>query len=126
MDYFALMNGLAASRAGRQEMISDNVAEITNGLGPDYDYSLASRNGNEHASDVGKLPNHPTFSNQSAYHSIENQGGVWGKDVNGRDTYTPSVQMVQQGKTAGLAGYMASREPNTVLLMPAPYKMEAR
>lgn len=56
MDYFALMNGLAASRAGRQEMISDNVAEITNGLGPD----------------------------------------------------------------------MASREPNTVLLMPAPYKMEAR
>ena len=121
MDYIALMNGLAASRFGREASLSDKIAEITKGIGPDYDYSLVSRKAGEHGSDVGKLPNHPTFSNQSAYHTAETQGGTWGKDADGRDTYTPSQQMVQQGKTEGLASYMAKVEPNVVLLMPAPY-----
>lgn len=120
----------------------DERARATNNIGPDYDYSVAAAYNNSpdtrgHLSDIGKLPWHPTFSNQSAYskqHQLENKhplvkyanpnkapvGGVW-SEYNGIVTYTPSQEMVQKGYIGGLAKYMKLVEPDAKLSAPVPY-----
>ena len=108
----------------------DKLARLLKGIGPDYDYGAYERafnakevaNANEHYSDIGKLPNHPTFSNESAYSTPEYPGGIWGKDINGRATFTPSPQMINSGATDGLASYMQRVEPNVKLVAPSPYR----
>lgn len=37
---------------------------------------------NAHFSDIGKRPTHPTFSDESAYHTTETPGGHWSKTGN--------------------------------------------
>lgn len=107
--------------AGR---VNDYYARMRGTVGEDYDYSKAPviADSRGHYPDAGKLPSHPTFSVDSDYSNAATPGGVWAK-VGNVDTYTPSLWMVQQpGRAEGLARYMAEREPNTVLVMPAPYK----
>lgn len=55
---------------------------------PDYDYRMAynaDQSGklaaNGHLSDIGKLPNHPTFSNESAYAFNNPTAGQWRKPL---------------------------------------------
>ena len=60
--------------------------------GVDYDYALAGeRNADGHTGDAGKLYNHPTYSNESAFTNKRFPGGNWSKE-NGKDVYTPSVR----------------------------------
>jgi len=48
--------------------IWDAEARRTGTIGPDYDYSKISKlDSRGHGTDLGKLPNHPTFSVESAY-----------------------------------------------------------
>lgn len=56
---------------------------------PDYNYGLAFLNdpkgqlaANGHLSDIGKMPNHPTFSNESAYGIGNNKAGQWIEPLN--------------------------------------------
>ncbi len=58
----------------------DQLARKSKGIGPDYDYSLMGLvDSRGHSGDAGKLPNHPTFSNESAYSGLANElvGGSW-------------------------------------------------
>ena len=96
------------------------IAQATNSLGRDYDYGLAKKGVDNrlHYSDEGKMPWHPTFSRESAYASDKYPGGVWGKEGN----YTPSLEMLRDGRAKGLANYMLRVEPNSKLLVPPPVR----
>jgi len=103
-------------------MNKDMLAQALGTLGPDYDYSLAeAKNANGHYSDLGKLPWHPTFSQESAYSSPNFLGGVWDRQSN----YTPSLDMIRAGYTHGLGNYMKKVEPNSKLLATPPLSKEA-
>ena len=93
----------------------DNLARSIKGIGPDYDYGAGSKQMDlrGHLGDAGKLPWHPTFSNESVYSNEKTPGGKWSDEG-----YRPSVQMVNDGRTRGLAEYMANVEPNSKLLTP--------
>lgn len=80
-----------------------------------------------HGPDTYKKPNHPTFSDESKYsgmiapHGGNYLGGKWGKDDENNDTFTPSEHMMANTHNADmLKKYMAEREPNTILILPAP------
>ena len=80
-----------------------------------------------HGPDTYKKPNHPTFSDESKYsgmiapHGGNYLGGKWGKDDENNDTFTPSEHMMANTHKADmLKKYMAEREPNTILILPAP------
>ena len=80
-----------------------------------------------HGPDTYKKPNHPTFSDESKYsgmiapHGGNYMGGKWGKDDENNDTFTPSEHMMANTHKADmLKKYMAEREPNTILILPAP------
>ncbi len=79
----------------------------------------------------GKLPNHPTFSNESPYASADRPGGEWvNGNLGGRnqihpDRFTPSLQMVQDGRAAGLGSYFKRNEPGNQLTVPAPYDVNS-
>ena len=83
----------------------------------DYDYSksdpvarlLDPRN---HGTDLGKLPWHPTFSNQSAFANPRYPGGQWGRDFMG-NTFTPSARQTKDPRY--LREYMREQEPNVRL-----------
>jgi hypothetical protein len=93
---------------GRQEQI----AELTGGLGQDYDYSMMNgRAENGHGSDRGKLPWHPTFSTQSAFSTAQDPGGVWGRD-GAYDSFTPT----QKQDTEYFRKYMMSEEPDVKVI----------
>lgn len=119
LDYEQLLNGLAQ----RAMTANENYALLRGNKGSDYDYAQGGVAGtNGHYTDVGKLPNHPTFSVESKYSNDKTPGGVWGKTANGQLTYTPSVDMIQKGNTKGLAEYMTTRESDVVLMAPVPYR----
>ena len=116
-------NGLARYlqdiEMGNQEML----AQAIGGIGPDYDYSkMGNRDNRGHGTDAGKLPWHPTFSNQSYYSSLANPGGQWKEGYNSKgmktQSYTPSVQSVRNGNTQGLERYMKEVEPSVILRYP--------
>ena len=110
--------------------MNEKLAKIIGGIGHDYDYGAQVRlenkpltaSANGHFSDIGKLPNHPTFSTQSAYNTPEYPGGIWNLDKNNNHTFTPSPQMINSGATEGLAEYMRRVEPDVKLKAPAPYR----
>lgn len=90
-----------------------------------YDYDLrgefksgAKKDPTKHGPDTFKKPNHPTFSTDSRYSNAETPGGVWGKDAQGRDTYTPSEWMKSDKvRMAELQDYFKRVEPNGVLIL---------
>jgi len=97
----------------------------------DYDSRAALAAGllNEgfgHGSDVGKKPNHPTFSDQSIYSTPEHLGGHWGVDANGKGTYAPTASMMigspQRAKL--LANYLQKHEQGTALIPIPGYPLQ--
>lgn len=97
-----------------------------NGSTQDYDYDAwkAANPGVEMASgqhypDTYKLPNHMTFSDESIYHGVNGaQGGHWGQDEQGADTFTPGVTNLQQHSMDEMKDYFHRIEPNAKLLPP--------
>ena len=104
--------------------LSDRMAMALGLVGPDYDYGAggAYNKVTGHYGDAGKLPNHPTFSNESNYSGKGLAGGVWSEvvtpDGKVQQVYSPSVDMVKAGTTTGLEGYMKRVEPNVLLGKP--------
>jgi len=67
--------------------------------GSDYEPQSRTLNAMDgaHFDDIGKLPNHATFSDGSAYHSPKNQGGRWvdqGSNGEAKWVFTPSQQQL--------------------------------
>ena len=80
-----------------------------------------------HGPDTYKKPNHPTFSDESKYSGMlapqggNYMGGKWDKDDDNNDTFTPSEHSLKYLNSPDkLKEYMAKREPNTILILPAP------
>lgn len=76
-----------------------------------------------HSSDIGKLPWHPTFSNESAYSSSAYQGGQW-SDLNleGASQFTPSLDMLKTIDIEKLKAYFLSFERGNNLNISSPYR----
>lgn len=90
-----------------------------------YDYDLrgafsnnAKLASNGHFPDTYKKPNHPTFSNESVYHSDERPGGVWQQDEKGTWSFAPSATNLQTHGAGFLQKYFKEREPDATLLLP--------
>lgn len=91
----------------------------------DYDYDAWQKANpgvqmapGQHYPDTFKLPNHMTFSDESMYHGGENQGGHWGTDDQGNDTFTPGRTNLEQHSMSDLRDYFSRVEPNAKLLPP--------
>ncbi len=79
--------------------------------GDDYNYNLAYLSGIKpelnpddqqiHLSDIGKMPNHPTFSNESAYAKIPQLG-----------SYLPNSNTPQPGNWVGLGDEWRYHNPS--------------
>ena len=69
-----------------------------------------------HGPDTFKLPNHMTFSDQSAYSNPNVQGGKW--EQGGADTwaFTPSSLNLTQHSPAELSNYFKTREKQGTFL----------
>ena len=92
---------------------------VFNPKGRDYNYGLAYQQdpsgkvaGNGHIGDVGKMPNHPTFSNESAYAPGNNTYGNWVEPLAGdtwrynnpsRGLFYAPEQQAYQKPTDGMA-----------------------
>jgi len=120
-----------------------DTAEAINGkrLGyvPDYSYAANALNGGSnipvnntpgmypHFTDGGKLPTHPTFSNESIFSTPQHPGGHWvGKDQSptSQDTYYPSVnQLHGLGYLDKLQNYYDRNKGNGIdkVIVPPPY-----
>lgn len=73
----------------------------------------------EHYPDTYKKPWHPTFSDESMYHGVAgNEGGNWGRNDKGQDTFTPGPTNVKLHGLLGLIDYFDKHEPDNELLMP--------
>ena len=96
----------------------DAFARKNKTLGPDYDYSMIGKTDERgHGSDLGKLPNHPTFSNQSAY-AKDGSPGRWLKARDGSDYFEPSPE---QFKKFGREFYdQYSRDTGDKINIPVP------
>lgn len=83
----------------------------------DYDMraaylDAAQKDGRGHMSDIGKKPNHPTFSVESKYSSAAHPGGTWENSG-----FRPSVS--HWGNVGGfLVDYMRQVEPGYSVLYP--------
>lgn len=86
----------------------------------DYDLRAAwasgqiGADGNGHMTDLGKKPNHPTFSDESKYSTQETPGGHWGDGM-----FIPSPQMLRDSQALReLEQYFKMFEPDTRLQLP--------
>ena len=90
-----------------------------------YDYGAGgTQAANGHYTDIGKLPWHPTFSDESKYSTDSFKGGTWGNDSLATYSYTPSLDQIKAGYTNGLYEYMKRVEPNTRLVIPEGATMQ--
>jgi hypothetical protein len=90
-----------------------------------YDYDLkgfwksgAATAENGHGTDVFKKPNHPTFSDQSKYHSEQTPGGSWTQTPEGQTMFTPSPYNLQNMPVPALQQYFKQVEPGVILNLP--------
>ena len=89
----------------------------------DYDMQGAWKAGagaaeNGHFPDTFKKPNHPTFSDQSQYHGVDEQyGGTWGSEV-GAFTFTPGPANLKAMSREQLLEYLKRADPGVQLRMP--------
>jgi len=71
-----------------------------------------------HAPDRFKLPNHPTFSDESMYHNEKTTGGKWAFE-NGKDVfYASPFNIKSAGGADKLQKYINEKEPNSKLIIP--------
>jgi hypothetical protein len=88
-----------------------------------YDYDVRawmmsgdSPDARGHGSDIGKKPNHPTFSTESMYSSPESMGGQWSKNaITGEDMFTPSHDNFKYRNYDELSNYFKKYEKDTKL-----------
>lgn len=92
---------------------------------PDYDYDSWQKANpgvqmapGQHYPDTYKLPNHITFSDESMYHGGDNQGGHWGQDEQGKDTFTPGPTNLQNYPLSQIKEYFQRVEPDVKLIVP--------
>ena len=95
-----------------------------------YDYDLKGfwKSGAElderaHGTDLFKKPNHPTFSDQSQYHTPETPGGSWSVTEQGQTVFTPSRHNLNNMPLPELKRYFDTVEP-TVLINVDPRTTE--
>lgn len=117
----------------QEEQAYQQWAQQNNRLNDDADYDMRGawkanigQSGNGHYPDTFKKPNHPTFSDQSMYHGIENPnggqfiGGTWEDAPGGKASmFTPSIEMVRR---PGYANWMQNEyfpqvEPGNIFNM---------
>ncbi len=111
----------------------DDLAKTTGSWSHGYDYGKSDiiQASNGHYSDSGKLPWHPTFSDESVYSTPGFKGGHWAEDNgantmynhNSKVTYTPSEDMINFGTTKGLSRYMRMNEKDVELKSPSGYEI---
>lgn len=101
-------------------------AEKTGKIRDLYDYDLrgfwksgAGLAENGHGADTFKKPNHPTFSDQSKYHTPETPGGTWAQTPQGQTMFTPSPYNLQNMPAPALQQYFKQVEPDVMLNLPA-------
>jgi hypothetical protein len=95
------MDNVAAYEAWRSKLPKELQSDT------DYDLYGAFISGykpseNNHLPDTFKLPNHPTFSNESVYSNEETPGGSWVEKEDGKwifnatdyNEYEPDVELV--------------------------------
>lgn len=116
---------IARAGLGNSPIIDPRTTELvgraSGTLGHDYYYNVKGEQAaNGHYTDKGKMLNHPTFSNESMMHSPAYRGGQWGR-ADGKDTFTPSPDMINSGATNRLGDYFDRFEPNAKLVTPIPY-----
>lgn len=100
-------------------------AEKTGKIRDLYDYDLrgfwksgAGLAENGHGSDMFKKPNHPTFSDQSQYHTPQTPGGTWSQTSEGQTMFTPSRYNLQNMSAPSLQQYFRQVEPDVMLNLP--------
>ncbi len=72
--------------------------------------------GEGHLTDKFKKPNHPTFSNQSQYHGIDNhEGGEWLQMPDGSFSFTPGSSNMKMYRNDQLQDYFNRVEPGNKL-----------
>jgi len=117
------MNGLADELA---VVNADRLAKVLGGISGDYDYSQGGEaNAMGHYTDKGKMPWHPTFSNESVYSNADNAGGEWYTTDEGKWKFVPSQQqVVEPGYAAMLAEYYQNEKGKGIdtVEYPVPYK----
>lgn len=106
----------------KEEKAFTKWAEKTGKLKDLYDYDLrgfwksgAATSENGHGSDLFKKPNHPTFSNQSQYHTPETPGGNWTQTPLGQTMFTPSPFNLKNMSAPELQQYFKEVEPGVIL-----------
>lgn len=91
---------------------------------PDYDYETARRegegpDGRGHWTDRHKLPNHPTFSNESVRSGTgQNRGGQWIKQPDGTFHFLPGPANLRNRSMRELRDYFREVEPGNRVLTP--------
>lgn len=76
--------------------------------------------GQGHLTDEFKLPNHPTFSDQSVYHGKDgNEGGSWTPLQNGQWLFMAGKTNKENFSPQFLQKYFDKVEPNNILAIPA-------
>lgn len=117
------MEGLGKILDLRYGNLKEKNARISGSINRDYDYGKSDlvQSANGHFSDSGKMPWHPTFSNESSYSQPGSEGGEWNQTGINSYSYTPSKYQIQSGFTKGLGKYMKNIEPDVELKAPVPY-----
>lgn len=89
-------------RGAWKELVAGSIKQASNG----------------HFPDTYKKPNHPTFSDQSKYHGVDNQyGGKWIETPQGT-TFQVGPTQEQLWKPEDLQNYFKKREPDIQLSYP--------
>jgi hypothetical protein len=101
-------------------------ASLPRNLQSTYDYDLraawkanAQQAANGHLSDVGKKPNHFTFSTDSIYSTPTQQGGNWVPTPDGKWLFFASPTNARYHSANALQGYFDQYEPDSRLVPPA-------
>lgn len=104
------------------------IAKATGGVYGDYDYGAGGiqQGVDGHYGDIGKMPWHATFSNESKYSTVETPGGIWSNVPGAKEqwVFTPSANMMnQEGYDTRLAEYLKNEYGKGIdkVEMPAPY-----
>jgi hypothetical protein len=105
----------------------DFYAKMNGGVYGDFDYGADNVKGEfGHYTDKGKLPYHPTFSNESKYSNAQTPGGDWDYNPKQGWVFTPSVdQMKKPEYSEGLGRYFSREYRRGIdnVQMPAPYQI---
>lgn len=103
------------------EAMYPNGPSTSMGNQRDYDYEAWQAAGSPtgeggHAPDTYKLPNHPTFSNESMYHGKNGaEGGQWTKNNDGTWTFKPGKTNLEYFSPKQLQDYFNRMEPGNKL-----------